>query len=193
MELIGVKFEDINNKYEVIEFMEQFNMYRLKNYTTNKDNELMKRDDIINYINNQESILARKERSRKRMEEIKRLELIQKEKELKELNEYNNDYGFTKNKSALQKGKILKTLNKKVIFDSNVISRKDLIVKLINDKECTLKEVFLTNRHSIKRINLEYKKLKDKLELRLYFEKERYLELTKTEYEFAKYIKSMIY
>lgn len=191
MELIGIKFEDVRNEYEVIEFIEKFDMYRLKNYTTNKDNELMKRDSIINYIDNKESILKRKEKSRKRLEEIEKLELIQKEKELKELNNYNNDYGFTKNKNDLQRGKILKILNKKVIFDSKVISRKDLIVKLINNRKCTLKEVLLTNRYSSKKINLEYRKLKDKLEFRLYFEKGKFLELTKTEYEFANYIKSM--
>ena len=56
---------------------------------------------------------------------------------------------------------------------------------------CYTDEYLNTNRYSEHKINLEYKKLTDKIEYRLYFQEGDdgyFIELTKTEYQFSEYL-----
>lgn len=189
---IGLKF--INNFYEeieVIEYIEKFKMYSVKNLSKKSDNvftSLLKDSDIENFISKQEKYLSYKEK-REKENILKNIE--EKAEQLKEeerLKSYNNDYGFTKNKTSLQKGKILKSLNQLISYDNVIYSKKDLIIKLINNTSYT-KEYLNTNRYSKKKINLEYIKLVDKIEYRFYYDSNKcFLEVNKTEYNFINYL-----
>ena len=189
---IGLKFYYGLNECKVIKYLPAYKMYLLQNFTQNKSNELVTSEEIERNLKKQDEL---KERIKKNKEFAKKMKIIEEEekrREEEEKKEYNNDYGFTKNKTDLQRGKILKTLNMKIKYDNEIISRKNVIVKII--KECDnikLKEVFLTNRYSNKKVNGCYRELKDKKELRIYFTEngvDYFREITKTEYDFCKYL-----
>ncbi|APR02493.1 hypothetical protein RSJ2_4172 (plasmid) [Clostridium botulinum] len=187
---IGINFTDGIREYQVIEYMEQFKMYRLKNYTDNKENELMKKEQINKYLDNKSFYDTKLKKHKSYLikfeEEKKRIE----EKERKEKEQYNFCYGFCDRKTDLQKGKILKILNTKMLYRENIMTRKEIIEFLMKKyKQIAPEEHLNTNRIS-KKINLEYRKLKDKLEYRIYFDKEKsgFLEVTKTEYDYCNYL-----
>lgn len=188
MEILNIKFTDGLRKYKVLEYLEQFKMYRLKNYTDNRENELMKQEQIENYLNNAEYYNNRYNKSieyKLKSEEKRQKEIEVKEKEEQE---YNFCYSYTDTKTDLQKGKILKTLNQKVLFDNEFYTRKELIHKLINSNS-RIEEYYNINRYSKKKIEGEYKKLDNKLEYRFYYSKEKaFLDITKTEYNYIKYL-----
>lgn len=188
---IGLKFTDSMREYEVVEVLniKGVEWFRLKNYTDNKENEIMEQEQIEQYLSNQDALIEkleyRKVRAIENELEHKRIE----EQERQEKEDYNNDYGFTSNKTLLQKGKILKTLNMEIKYNNEVITRKKRIYNIITGSENVYtKELLNTNRHTEKRICLEYKKLKDKKEYRLYFNNSTFIDLTKTEYDFANYL-----
>lgn len=185
----GFKFIDNRRVYEIIEFMEQFKMYRLRNFTNNKENELMKESEIDSYVSRKEEILAKREKSRIFNEKQDALIKAEQEKELKEKQDYYFCYGYIDNKTDLQKGKILKILNIKEHFNGQYISRKNLIHKLIHNYNDIELEIYKnTNRYSKKRVCLTYKKLVDKIEYRIHYNKNHLLEVTKTEYSYIKYL-----
>ena len=111
MELLNIKFTDGIRQYEVLEYLEQFKMYRLKNYTDNRENEIMSYEQIENYLNNAEYYNNRYNKSIKRQKQYEAEKLREAEEAEKTKQEYNFCYGYTDNKTELQKGKILKTLN----------------------------------------------------------------------------------
>ena len=188
MELLNIKFTDGIRQYEVLEYLEQFKMYRLKNYTDNRDNELMKYEQIESYLSNAEYYNNRYKKGLERQKQYEAERLREAEEEEKAKQEYNFCYGYTDNKTDLQKGKILKTLNQKVLYNDEFYTRKDLIHKLINANS-RIEEYLNCNRYSKKKIELQYKKLKDKKEYRFYYDENKiFLEVTKTEYNYIKYL-----
>ncbi|MBS5307741.1 hypothetical protein [Clostridium sp.] len=188
MELLNIEFTDGIRQYRVLEYIERFKMYRLRNYTDNRENELMKTEQIENYINNIEYYNERFNKNLQRQKEYEIQKLRELEEERKQLEQYNFCYNYTDNKTTLQKAKILKILNEQVLYNNEFYTRKDLIHKLIN-KDSYTKEYFNTNRYSKKKIEGEYKKLVNKLEYRFYYNKDSVLlEVTKTEYEYINYL-----
>lgn len=188
MELLNIKFTDGIRQYEVIEYLEQFRMYRLKNYTDNKENELMKAEQIENYISNAEYYNDRYNKNIERQKQYKLQELKEKQQEEEFKEKYKFCYNYTDNKTVLQASKILKILNEQLLYNNKFYTRKDLIHKLIN-KDSYTKEYFNTNRYSKKKIEGEHKKLVDKLEYRFYYNKDNvFLEVTKTEYDYINYL-----
>lgn len=184
IELLNIKYETI----QVSEYIEKFKMYRIDNLTTNYNNQLFKIEDIENLISKQEKFQELKLKSALRNKEIQQ----EQQKEMQELKEftkkYNNDYGYTNNKNAIQKAKILKVLNAQSLYGSSWYTRKDLIIKLINENSYT-KEYLNNNRYSKKKVDGEYKKLVDKLEYRFYYkEGKTFLDVTKTEFDFINYL-----
>lgn len=188
MELLNIEFTDGIRQYRVLEYIERFKMYRLRNYTDNRENELMKTEQIENYINNKEYYNERFNKNLQRQKEYEIQKLRELEEERKQLEQYNFCYNYTDNKTTLQKAKILKILNEQVLYNNEFYTRKDLIHKLIN-KDSYTKEYLNTNRYSKKKIEGEYKKLVNKLEYRFYYNKDSvFLEVTKTEYEYINYL-----
>ncbi|MDU3410061.1 hypothetical protein [Clostridium sp.] len=188
MELLNIEFTDGIRQYRVLEYIERFKMYRLRNYTDNRENELMKTEQIENYINNKEYYNERFNKNLQIQKEYEIQKLRELEEERKQLEQYNFCYNYTDNKTTLQKAKILKILNEQVLYNNEFYTRKDLIHKLIN-KDSYTKEYLNTNRYSKKKIEGEYKKLVNKLEYRFYYNKDSvFLEVTKTEYEYINYL-----
>lgn len=192
--MIGLKFTDGLREYEIIEQMDINGQewWRLKNYTENRDKEIMNIEEINGYIARRKELKERfygvkkykEESERQRKELVEYNAKIEKEKE----ENYNNDYGFTDDKTILQKGKILKILNKRIYYHNNMISRKDRIYNTLeNNTGAYTKEIMMTNRYSNKKVCLTYRELKDKLEYRLYFQ-DCYFELTKTEFDYTNYL-----
>lgn len=184
----GFKFMDYFTDYEVIEFMEQHKMYRLNNPKENRQNELKSEADIDSCILMKDEFIARRESNRVFREKQKALADAEQEKELKEKQENDFCYGYTDNMKDMQRGKVLKALNKRIVRNNNWISRKRAIEEIIRDnKTIELKKVTLTNRYSSKKVNLTYKELKDKTEHRIYFN-DCFMEITKTEFDYATYL-----
>lgn len=183
---IQIGLELLNNRYEVIrvaEYMEQFKMYRIDNLITGRNTSLESEEQIQFYLSKQEKY---KEGMQKRIEreKLEQLELLEEQKRIDKLN---NDYGFTADKTSLQRGKILKSLNMDIMYNDKLTTKKELILSLINENSYT-KEYLNTNRYSAKKINLEYKKLADKMEYRFYFDGNIFIELDKTALKFIDYL-----
>ncbi len=183
----GFKFMDYFTDFEIIEFMEQHNMYRLNNITDNRQNELKYESDIDKCILMKEEFIAKRESNRifREKQDI-REKAEDKKKELQE-KEFNFCYGYVDNKTDLQKGKILKILNTKEIFNNKLVTRKSVIENIITNNTVTLKTYNNTNRYSSRKVCLTYKKLADKVEYRLMYN-DHILEVTKTEYDYATYL-----
>lgn len=184
----GFKFMYYFTDYEVIEFMEQHKMYRLNNPKENRQNELKTEEDIDNCILMKDEFIARRESNRIFREKQKALEEAEQEKELKEKQESDFCYGYTDTMKDMQKGKVMKVLNKRIVRNNHWVSRKRAIEEIIREnKTIELKKVNLTNRYSSKKVELTYKELKDKTEHRIYFD-DCFIEITKTEFDYAEYL-----
>ena len=194
LNLIGKKFTDGIRQYEVLDTITiaEKEYYRVKNYTDNRDNELFTNENLNIYLSKQEELSSKYE-SRQLRKKVWKKE-VQEERKKKEILEkrLNEDYGFCENKTLLQKGKILKILNKEIRYNNEIITRKERIVNILTTcNNCYTDEYLNTNRYSEHKINLEYKKLTDKIEYRLYFQEgndEYFINLTKTEYQFSEYL-----
>lgn len=183
----GFKFMTGNTDYEIITFLERHNMYLLKNYTENRQDELMPESQIDNYINDIENIKIRKEKNRIFLEKQAELERLEKEKQEQEEREYNNTYGYADNMSPMAKGKVLKILNTKENYCSSgksigYIKRKDFIKSIVESGG--------TVEH---KTNLKYYNNKSELkikanEYRLCLTDNSFYEITKTEFDYATYI-----
>jgi len=185
----GFKLMDLNWDYEVIEYMEQFKMYRLRYILTGADNKLMKEEEIDDLIENEDITLIKRERRAIReagQEERDRLEV---EKIKQQEYEFNFCYGYCDKKSDLQKGKILKILNTKEFYNNVLTTRKSLIENLIKDNTNIELSIYNnTNRYSSKKVCLTYKKLADKIEYTIKYNKDYLIDVTKTEYDYASYL-----
>lgn len=194
LNLIGKKFTDGIRQYEIFDIVTiaEKEYYRVKNHTDNKDNELFTIENLNIYLSNQEELSSKYE-SRQLRKKVWEKEIQEERKKKEELEKkLNEDYGFCENKTLLQKGKTLKILNKEIRYNNEIITRKERIVNILTTcNNCYTDEYLNTNRYSEHKINLEYKKLTDKIEYRLYFQEgddEYFINLTKTEYQFSEYL-----
>ena len=187
---IGTSFTDGIRQYKIIDYYANVDLYRLKNITENKSNELMKEEIIKGYIENRDHYENKFNRRIKFLQEQEIL-IKQEEKEEEEKQKrYKFCHGFVNNKSKLQQGKILKTLNNKMTYNNRLITVKDFIEYLVkNHTDLSTKKFLNTNRYSKRKINGEYKKLVDKIEYRAYWdEQSTFVNLTKTEYDYCNYL-----
>lgn len=189
----GTKFTDGFREFEVIEYMERHKMYRLKNYTDNREDELMKEDRIDSYINNKERFENILEENKQYAIKMQQLEEEEKRKEEQQRMEYEFCYGFVDNKTAMQKGKILKTLNKGMSYQHKYYTVKGFIEYIVKTYPDLITKSYLnTNRYSKKKINGCYEKLVDKMEYEIWWiedGKKTGVNLdTKTEYEYCNYL-----
>jgi hypothetical protein len=177
----GFKFMDNLRDYEVIEFIEKYNMYRLHNFTDNKDCELMKEDQIQSYIDKIDIIKAKREKNRIASEERARVAQAEEEQEAKEKYEFEFCFGYCNNMTPMQRGKILKTLNIQTLYKGVFYTRKNFI-KMLIEKGYT---------PDIKSYNEwvrggEIKRRENKTGMSL--NDKAFIDTTKIEYDYAKYL-----
>lgn len=152
---IGEKFVDGIRSYEIINILNINNIsyYQLKNYTDNRTDELMKKEQIEKYILNQDQYLKKYNRSLKYEEKIRKEKEKQKIQEEKCKESYEFCHGYCDNKTPIQKGKILKTLNKKILWDNEDRSRKEVIDILLKENTINIyqnskrKWILKTDKH----------------------------------------------
>jgi hypothetical protein len=176
----GFKFMDTNSDYEVIEYMEQFKMYRLRNLTNGTEIELMSESEIQYYIDNITLMQINREKNRVFKEHQEAIEKAEQEKKLKAQQEYEFCYGYCDKMTAIQKGKILKTLNIRLAYNKNTYTRKDFIKMLIQ----------IGYTPEIKNYN-EWGKngvIKKKENTYIMNGIDSFIDVTKTEYDYAKYL-----
>lgn len=189
---IGLIFTDGIRQYKVLEVVniKDIKYYRVKNFTENKETELFALEQIEKYVTNAEHYNIKYNRGIERQREVEEEQKKLKEQEEERIKDYNFCYGYTDNKTDLQKGKILKTLNQNILYNNNFYTRKNLIHKLINNNSRI--EIYNnTNRYRKKNMELERKKLKDKIEYRFYYDGNTFITVTKTEYEYIRYLLSI--
>lgn len=181
----GTIFYTVNEgKMTVDTYIDKFKMYTIK-----ENNKLFQHADIQRYIDSEATTKDRIEKHRQRELKLIEQERINKELEDKKQKEYEFCYNYLENKTQLQKGKILKILNKEVLYNSEFLTRKQLIHKILKENDnCFTKEFLNTNRYRKKNRNLECVKLADKLEYMLYYNKNSILDITKTEFEYINYL-----
>jgi hypothetical protein len=181
----GFKFSDPIRDYEIIEYIPKFNMYLLNNLTDNRHDELMDETEIQYYIDNKESITAKRERNRIFNEQQTKREQEEKLQQEAKEKEYNNTYGYTDNMATITKGKVLKVLNKTVTYDNKAYTRKSFIYMMIQQGyEPSIMDRVITSSRKIELERIEnYKYNVPALKLNNSF-----IEITKTEYDFAMYL-----
>ncbi|NFH01610.1 hypothetical protein FC831_15310 [Clostridium botulinum] len=157
----GTIFYTVNEgKMTVDNYIDKFKMYSIK-----ENNKLFKHDDIQRYIDLESDTI---ERSKKRQLERIEQERIKKEYEDKKQKEYEFCYNYLDNKTALQKGRVLKVLNKEILYNGEFLTKKEIIHNILKDNNnCVTKEFLNTNRYKKKNNNLERVKLADKIEYML--------------------------
>ena len=184
--ILESKASEIVDTYEGLELID-FNYNTCKIVKHYKDNKYLAIDKVHtgehgNYlilsIDDIETLISKQEKFRDRIEKIKQEETerkIKEDKQRKEREEKENLYGFTDNKTALQKGKILSTLMKTMLYNGNMITRKDFIIDLISKGyKPTIKEY--AKRRGVKK---SYTVMIDSYG--------SWYDVTKTEYNFANY------
>lgn len=134
-------------------------------------------------------ILQRQEEYKNKLE-IHNIKVAEQEKREQEETriqaEKENLYGFDDEKTPMQKGKILKTLMKKYHYKSNNIdighmTRKDFIIRMLQENY-TIEH--LTNLKYWKKDGFKIKEN----EYRFVAQDKSFYEITKTEFDFAKYL-----
>lgn len=193
-EFIGKKFTSGNAKYEIIDILTIKNneWYRVKNYTDNREDELFNESRIEEYLYNQfyyYGLYVKNINFINKQEERRKLE---KEKEEQEKIKYNFCHGFTDNNTDMQRGKILKTLNKLIKYEKKIYTKKEWIEFLLTSKNIiNVEEKLNTNRYSSRKVAGCYQKLVDKVEYTIwYYDNEEKVgnNINKTEYDYALYL-----
>lgn len=180
---IGIEFLDMQyNRNKVESFSENFNAYLVKNERSSIAREIMTESDIEFYLNKQEAIIE----SKINMEQIRK---EVQEKRDQEEKEYNYCNGFCDNMSPMQKGNVLKTLNKKISYgfgSYGVLTCKEFICKALKDGYTPIV------RHDVK----YYSKRSDKgytVKPTVYSMKDKdglTVDITKTEYDYALHLQT---
>lgn len=188
----GLNFTDGIREYEILRFYRN-NFYLLKNYTENREDELMTDEQINGYINRKEELQNRLNRHKQYIIESEKREEEERQKEIAKQKEYEFCYGFADNQTLLQKGRILKILNTKQnyynsgIFIGNM-TRKSFIEKVLKDggKVEHKKDM----KYYSKRVGTKIKEN----EYRLYLtddknnNSESFYEITKIEYDYSNHL-----
>lgn len=168
----GTKFIILNGDYKIVTVSGVVNTQKGQFYTVLESSEIFTKEDILNQLSRHETLLIKlqKQEEKRKLLELERISETEKEKE--RLLKYNFCYGYTDTKTALQSGRILKTLNEKVLYNNNLITRKDLIHSLMSNKSKTEIHIDKTG----KKTN------------RFYTANGSFLEVTKTEYDYINYL-----
>lgn len=196
MKYIGLKYK--SRPVTEIEVLEKVktkygDMYRVKetDLLTGKinTNGLLLAEYIENDLREQEAIAESHKRAFEFDKKQKELREQEKQKELAKIKEYEHTFGYTDNKTPLQKGRILKTLNIKAYYKENgidigLMTRKDFVYMMLNKGYITEHKKNVTDW--VKRsgewiekiIPNQYRLSKD----------DSYYIITKTEYDYANYL-----
>lgn len=177
----GFRFIRYREEVEIITFIERHNMYLLNNFTENRQDELILESEIDRHMGKQDYYKEKIESNRLFLLKQEELERIEQEKERQKQFEYDNTYGFTDKLTPMQKGKILKTLNILMNYESyGCMKRKDFILKALKDGAIPEIKHNLSHwgKNGIKKIEQEYT---------IDF-KSHWVTVTKIEYDYAMYL-----
>lgn len=185
----GINFIRVNNgRYEMTTVSERIEIKGNEYYRIEGSNEIFTKDYILNQLSKHELLLTKLQKQEERNKQIEAERIAEAEAEERRIKEYNFCYGYTDNKTALQSGKILKALNKNVVYNDKLYSRKELIHKLIEESsEC--KTNIFNNDTRTKKVNGERVKLKTRIEYEFHFDGS-IIDVTKTEYDYINYLLS---
>lgn len=184
---IGKKFFVGEKEDEITGYVPKYDRYIGKNPEGRTSGAILyTKEDIDKYIKGVdfEADKAKREAKKQEFAEKKQKEAEQK---VSEETEYNNDNGFTNGKSSLQKGKILKTLNKEVLYkeinNGQPTTSKKAIEELVSKGYVPEEKTFTK---TYKKNGERFERQTNKLVMR---NKEgAFFEVNKTEYDYAKYL-----
>ena len=177
-----------NGEYKILTLGEKITIKDIEYQTFKEVSTIITIEELQKILDKQEMLQIRYEVQEEKRKQQQAEEKKEMERKIKEKEDYNFCNGYTDNLTPLQAGKVLKVLNKIIFFNGKSITRKEWIHMLIN-KNSSIKEVMLTNRYSEKKVDLCYKKHKDKKEYRFYDDNDdSFYTVTKTEYEYIKYL-----
>ena len=179
---VGVKFLGYD-LFECEVIIKRQNDYLVKDSLRARDDgafcSIMTTEDIKDLLSKQDKLKEKKVGREQREKEETQKEI----QEIRLKQDKENLFGFTDNKTDLQKGKILTTLMKTMLYNGNMITRKDFVISQL--KAGYTPEI------------KEYKKRNKGKEgiLKAYYvlynhNNDSWIDVTKTEYDFAKYILS---
>lgn len=189
---IGIKFQsrpclevEVTNKYG-----DKYYQVKETDLITGEVNTttLLTHDDIQRNLDNQEFIIEKNNKAIKSHKEREVMAEIERQKELTEQLEYENVYGYLDNRTPMQKGKILKILNVKTHYYNNgeyigYMTRKDFLYKMLTEENYTI-----THERDLRYWGKNYEMKVKANEYRLFSPDESFYEITKTEYDYAKYL-----
>lgn len=168
----GTQFIELNGDYKMLTVSGSINTKNGVRYTVLESNELFTKDYILNKLSKHDMLIAKLRRQEERNKQIE-LELkAEQEAELKAKEYYDFCYGYTNNKTSLQAGRILKALNKNVLYNGELITRKELIHNKLDSES-------RTELH----VDKEGKKTN-----RFYISDGSFFEVTKIEFDYINYL-----
>lgn len=151
------------------------------------DNTLLTPEQIQNYLDNQDEIIKGVIKAIEFNNKQKKLQEDQDKKELEQQQEYENVYGYLDNKTPMQKGKILKILNKETHYYSDgkylgYWTRKEFLYNMINNG------YIIEHKKDLKYWGKGYEEKIKANEYRLVAPDNSFYEITKTEYDYTEYL-----
>ena len=168
----GTQFITLNREYQLVTVSASIDTKNGKRYTVSESNEIFTKEYILDQLSRNDVLMAKLERQKERHVQIEAERLAEAEADKKAQQDYNFCYGYIDNVSALQGGRILKALNKKVYYNGSLITRKDLIYSQIGYNSKT--EIHTDK--SGKKTN------------RFYTNSGSFFEVTKIEYDYVNYL-----
>lgn len=168
----GTQFITLNGEYQLVTVSASIDTKNGKRYTVSESNEIFTKEYILDQLSRNDILTAKLERQKERNKQIEAERLAEVEADKKAQQDYNFCYGYIDNVSALQGGRILKALNKKVYYNGSLITRKDLIYSQIGYNSKT--EIHTDK--SGKKTN------------RFYTNSGSFFEVTKIEYDYVNYL-----
>ena len=170
--LEGTKFITLNGDYKIVTVAGLINTIKGNFYTILEGSQVFTKEYIINQLSKHDILLSKLQKQEERRMQESLRKKAEAEEEAKRLKDYNFCYGYTDAKTPLQKGRILKALNKEILYNGNLTTRKNLIHSLISDG-CK------TEIH----IDKDGKKTN-----RFYTKSASFFEVTKIEYDYINYL-----
>lgn len=176
-----------NSKYYLIEEKDL-------NSGDTRNDILLTEEQINNYLNEQETIIPKVQKSIEYHKKALEAEKLEQEKQAEQERQYNNTYGYADNMPAMAKGKVLKILNKKENYFDNgkyigTIARKDFIKNILESGGN------IEHKKDVRYWNKKSEVIIKENEYRLYCKgderkenSESFYTITKTEYDYAMYL-----
>lgn len=168
----GTQFITLNGDYQLVTVLGSIDTKNGKRYTVSESNEIFTKEYILDQLSRNDILTAKLERQKERNKQIEAERLAEVEADKKAQQDYNFCYGYIDNVSALQGGRILKALNKKMYYNNSLITRKDLIH-------------FHIGNNSKTEIHTDKSGKKTK---RFYTNSGSFFEVTKIEYDYVNYL-----